>query len=132
MSSYRAYSAKVRVADAFQALEEYKLRTIKVIARKGSTPSSTEILFPDGDTAGRVNDNVKNVDLPYVTRISVDIIGNNVLIGARLRDHGPIVQGASYVYIAYSSNKWICGTPNSKTNTLPSSLLPNICDKTLP
>ena len=132
MSSYRTYTAKARVADAFQALEEYKLRTIKVIAKKGSTPLSTEILFPDGDNIGKVNNNVKDVDLPYVNRIRVDIIGNDVLIGARLKDHGPIVQATSFLYIAYSNNKWICGTPNSKTNTLPSSLLPSICNKTLP
>ncbi len=132
--SFTIYLAKVKVNEAYIALEEYKTRTIKLIALTGTTtPTSTAILYPDGDNTGYVNDNNKTVtNYTYVDRVSAYIISGSVLLGARLLTSGAITATNNYVYIAYVNNQWICGLSATKTNDVNPNLLPINCTDTLP
>lgn len=128
LPTYTTHLAKVKVGDALQSLEEYKLRTVKLIAKTGTNPAITDILYPEGDTIGQVDANNKTISAKYVNRVYANIVNGSVLIGARLQTSGDITSTNNYVYIAYQGNRWYCGT-FAQTNSVASSLLPPICNK---
>ena len=126
--SYLTYKSKAKVGDAFQALEEYKLRTIKLMVKTGANPDIADILFPESDFADAVNSNNKYVTTQYVTQVHASIVNGSVLLGAKLKTSGEITSSNDYVYIAYQSNRWYCGT-FAQSNSVVSSLLPSTCNK---
>lgn len=155
--SYQSYAAKEKVTEAYMALEEYKIRTIKVTALYGApsisipwpvvsgvaTNNTDYILYPDGDLAGTsatLGSTSKTLtpSLNYVDQISAFVIGDAVLLGARLKTSGNIITAThNYVYIAYVTNgtngyQWVCGTSTSMGNNIDPSLLPSSCSAALP
>ena len=145
--SYKSYAAKEKVTEAYLALEEYKIRTIKIAALYGAPSAAWPdyILYPDGDISGGGalgnNDKLLTKPLNYVNQISAYLVGTSVLLGARLITSGDITATNNYVYIAYMPNlvsgvnmgyQWVCGTSGTKTNNVASSLLPSNCSAALP
>jgi prepilin-type N-terminal cleavage/methylation domain-containing protein len=125
--SYRKYQAKVKVSDALHVVEEYKLRTVQLIAKTGANPTIADILYPEGDNAGYVDASHKTVTATYVDQVYANVVNGSVLIGARLLTSGDITSSNNYVYIAYINSRWYCGT-FSQANSVTSSLLPSICN----
>lgn len=131
--SYKAYVSKTKISDALLLLDPYKIQATKLIMKTGTIPTTTAILYPDGNTAGYIDDNNKSISsFRSVQQISAHIVNGSILLGAKLTTDGTITATNNYLYIAYQNNKWLCGTSASKTNNIATKLLPSTCNNTLP